>query len=372
MPETFYIQSLDALAQGVSKSAQQRQITFIAKTLLGETVRAEVLVKRKQVSEAKVIAIDIPSDKRVDPACPHYQSCPSCHLLHTSYTHELELKQQALQQQLEFLAQHSYQSLPEIDVIASPERHQYRNRVQLHYRHRYIGFIDRHQNRVIEVPQCKILRPELQQAFDRLYQEKSWLEQDSDSGHVELYWQDNAVQIEWNQAYAAGGFSQVNQAVNQHLVASTFTILQQLGCESLLDLFSGQGNLSQQYVDHHPCQRIMVDICASQQADYCQLNLFDDDAFERFSRRVGKIAIDTLLIDPPRAGFKQLAFWLKRLKPKHLIYISCNPQSLARDLKNLTANGTKFKVETIQLFDMFPGTYHFETLVQLSFKRHAK
>ena len=93
---------------------------------------------------------------------------------------------------------------------------------------------------------------------------------------------------------------------------------------------------------------------------------------ERYTRRFGKEKIDTLLIDPPRSGFPKLADWLTKLKPKFLIYVSCSPISLAQDIKTIEAKGSKFTVKHIEIFDMFPGTYHFETLVVLKFKKHAK
>ena len=191
-------------------------------------------------------------------------------------------------------------------------------------------------------------------------------------GHVELYWKNGKTEINWDQPYAAGGFSQVNEAVNTVMCNSINQQLELAAPNTLLDLFSGQGNLSNDYQQRSDCKRLMADISPFKHSDYLQINLYDDDAIERYTRRFGKEDIDTLLIDPPRSGFPKIADWLAKLKPKHLIYVSCNPRSLAQDIKSIEARGSKFTVKHIELFDMFPGTYHFESLISIQFKKHAK
>jgi tRNA/tmRNA/rRNA uracil-C5-methylase (TrmA/RlmC/RlmD family) len=74
-----------------------------------------------------------------------------------------------------------------------------------------------------------------------------------------------------------------------------------------------------------------------------------------------------MLVDPPRKGFPALNDWVNKLKPKRLIYVSCNPASLAADVQSLTG---KFKLSHLSLLDMFPSTYHFETVATLDFKKH--
>lgn len=80
----------------------------------------------------------------------------------------------------------------------------------------------------------------------------------------------------------------------------------------------------------------------------------------------GSSGFDTVLIDPPQRGFPGLDSWVKKIKPRHVVYVSCNPASLARDLKNLS---TRFRLKAIQLLDMFPATSHFETLVVLELRK---
>ena len=99
--------------------------------------------------------------------------------------------------------------------------------------------------------------------------------------------------------------------------------------------------------------------------NFVKLDLFGDDALKLFFRRRGKETFDTLLVDPPRRGFAQLDAWVKKAKPKYLVYVSCNPASLARDLRGLSS---KYEIVTLTLLDLFPATYHFETLIVLRFR----
>ena len=375
MKNTLLIESLDLIGQGVAKTqsghAKKPTMCFTPKTLPGETVEVSTVKERKNIIHAKLEKVIEASALREEPSCPHFNECPSCHYLHTSYYNELNIKQEALSKELGFLYQKKQLLAPTIQVTPSPTRDHYRNRVQLHYRHKYLGYINSQTDQVLEVPQCQVIRPELQADIDKLYQ-KEWTKEHTGKGHVELYWKEGETHINWNQPYSAGGFSQVNDAVNQVMCERINQELDNAAPATLLDFFSGTGNLSNDYHERSQCKRLMADISPYKHSNYLQINLYDDDAMERYTRRFGKENIDTLLIDPPRSGFPKLADWLAKLKPKHLIYVSCNPRSLAQDIKSIDARGSKFTVKHIELFDMFPGTYHFESLVSIQFKKHGK
>ena len=92
------------------------------------------------------------------------------------------------------------------------------------------------------------------------------------------------------------------------------------------------------------------------------MDLYADQTLPNFTRKVAGLSFDTLLVDPPRRGFSDLDKWVKKIKPGHVVYVSCNPASLASDLRGLS---TRFRFKSVQLLDMFPATSHFETLVVL-------
>lgn len=361
----FEIESIDPLGQGVSK--KDGAITFVAGTLPGETGVATVYKRSKGVRFARLETLHKVADSRVDPECPHFNQCPGCQFLHTDYKSELGFKKASLERYLGSLGV----SAESIDVVSAPRRLAYRNRVQLHYRHKYIGMLDTVSNEVLEVPQCKIMRDELQPDFAHLY-EGEWKQDHPGHGHCELYFKSGKVSMNWDGDYAHGGFSQVYEEMNQVLQSRVQIQLEALQVNRLLDIFSGSGNLSNAFAASGG-ERVMIDNYSESEAavkaeNFYQMDLYQDQTLANFIRRLGGTDFDTLLIDPPRRGFPGLDRWVKKVKPKNVLYVSCNPASLARDLRSLS---TRFRFKSVQLLDLFPATAHFETFVVLQMRQVA-
>lgn len=353
------------MGQGVYKS--DNKINFIAKTLPGETGTARVLKSKKGVAFAALQELDIRASNRIEAECPHYSQCPGCDYLHTDYQSEITYKQLALDK---LLSRFFPKEMP-VEIISAPRRTAYRNRIQLHYKNSEIGLIDGLTNTLVEIPECKILREELKPMLKTLYQDRSWSETHKGSGHCELYLNRGEVTKSWNQPYAAGGFSQVFNEMNQALRESVARYLPPGQLCSLLDLFAGDGNLSDLIVNERNVHRVMVDYqfpetaVDSSKQNLLAIDLFDEEALKRFQRQCKIKQFDVLLVDPPRKGFLQLNTWIERFKTKYLVYVSCNPATLARDLDNLDG---KFTLDHLMLLDLFPGTHHFETVAFLSLK----
>ena len=358
----FEIDHIDPLGQGVSK--KDRVVTFVAGTLPGETGIGAVYKRARGVQFARLQQLKTVADNRIEPECPHFNQCPGCQFLHTDYDSELKYKKMTLTRHLSFL------DAPKdmIELVPAPRRLAYRNRVQLHYRHKYLGMLDTVSNEVLQVPQCKIIRNELQAEFDQLYQ-GDWMKDHPGHGHCELYLAAGKVSVNWDKPYAHGGFSQVFEEMNKVLQDRVHIMLEQIEASRLLDLFSGTGNLSDAYATAGG-DRALVDRYIDVSGENVhQIDLYDDQALSQFTRKNGTSGFDTLLVDPPRRGFPNLDAWVKKIKPRHLLYVSCNPASLARDLRNL---GQRFKIKAIQLLDLFPATSHFETLVLLEIRKGSR
>ena len=355
----FVIDNIDPLGQGVSK--KDGTITFVAGTLPGESGVATVYKRSKGVQFARLQTLEKTADNRVEPECPHFDQCPGCQFLHTDYASELAYKKATLAR---YLAAQGV-SGESIEVVPAPRRLAYRNRVQLHYRHKYIGMLDTVSNEVLEVPQCKIIREELQPAFSDLYKGE-WTQDHPGHGHCELYFKSGEVSQKWDESYAHGGFSQVYDEMNQVLQDRVQAQFETLEVSRLLDIFSGSGNLSNRFASAGG-SRVMIDNYsdpsgAANPDNFFQMDLYQDQTLQNFVRRLGHTDFDTLLIDPPRRGFPELDSWVKKIKPRYVVYVSCNPASLTRDLRNMS---TRFRFENVQLLDLFPATAHFETLVVL-------
>jgi len=355
----FEIDHLDPLGQGVSKL--DGSVTFIAGTLPGERGVATVYKQARGVRFARLKRLDLRAANRVEPECPHFERCPGCQFLHTDYESELAYKKSALERSLAPLGV----GPGDIEVVPAPRRLGYRNRVQLHYRHKYIGMLDTVGNEVLEVPGCGIIRPELQADFDRLY-EGGWQAEHTGHGHCELYFRAGKVSMSWDGDYAHGGFTQVFDEMNRVLQDRVSAQLTALGTHKLLDLFSGDGNLSRAFAGAGG-KRVMIDNFegAADGADFYQMDLYADQTLPNFIRRVGGAEFDTMLTDPPRRGFPALDDWVNRIGPASVVYVSCNPSSLARDLRGLKK---RYSFSAVQLLDLFPATAHFETLVGLKMR----
>ena len=362
----FEIDHMDPLGQGVSKKGGE--VTFVAGTLPGETGTAVVYKRAKGVRFARLEKLDHSAANRVEPLCPHFERCPGCQFLHTDYASELGYKKASLGRYLAALDVNP----EDIELVQAPRRMGYRNRVQLHHRHKYIGMLDTISNDVLEVPHCKIIRPELQDAFNQLYR-GDWTQEHVGHGHCELYYRSGDVSVRWDEDYAHGGFSQVYEEMNLELKKRVQAQLEKLNVVNLLDLFSGRGNLSDAHV-RSGGGRVMIDSFGSGSKaaipdNFHQMNLYDEQTLANFTRKVAGSRFDAMLIDPPRRGFPGLDSWVKKIRPRYVLYVSCNPASLARDLRNL---GLRFRFESIQLLDLFPATSHFETLVLLEIRKASR
>jgi 23S rRNA (uracil1939-C5)-methyltransferase len=354
---------------------QNGEVVFVAKTLPDETVTAQIVKKRKGVAFAVLKNVDEAAANRVEASCSHYDQCPGCHYLHTDYDSELLYKKQALRKLFHQLPVNEDQ----VEVLAAPKRNSYRNRIQLHYRGNKIGLVDGMTDQLVEIPECQIVRSELQTPLAALYQDRSWAkekrQQDGqkrpNTGHLELYLKSDTegqeiVSTEWNGRYAHGGFTQVYDEMNELLCQQVTGYLSSIDVISVLDLFSGDGNLSHDVCANEDVTRTMVDYSADNHSDdYYALDLFAEDALKQFQRAHKNKAYDVLLVDPPRKGFPDINAWVKKYKPKHLVYVSCNATTMVRDLMSIES---KFRIEKVQLLDLFPSTYHFETICYLTLK----
>ena len=357
----FHIESVDSLGQGVSKITDK--ITFIPKTLPGEKGHAKLLAEKSKIAFAQCEELTVTSPRRVPSPCPHFASCPGCHFLHTDYQNELELKLNSMNSLFR-----NFQGVAP-RVISSSSRLHYRNRIQLHYdvKKQKIGFKDVKNNRIIEVPECLIAQPEITQVLKSFYQNQNWLKlapKNSNSGHVEIYYHQQQMKISWNKPYAEGGFSQVHSEMNAKLKAEIERFTQGKKYDLILDLFAGDGNLSNNLASN---ERIAVDIYPKTLPgpDFVSHNLYATDTIKKLDSLLKNQQVDLLILDPPRSGLRNLDEWLEMTKAEEVIYVSCDPHTQVRDISALN----NYVVKELYLLDLFPSTFHFETMAVLERKK---
>lgn len=357
----FEITGMDSLGQGVSKLSDK--VTFIPKTTVGDKGDAEIMAEKKGVAFAKASHFSKLSEDRIKPECIHFDTCPSCHYQHVPYERELEFKKE------NFLKLFRKLPLPEVEVISAPRRFFYRNRIQLHYslKSKLIGMRDSQTFRITPIPDCIIGEPQVLDEVKRLYQNNTWLKEAPSApmeGHVEIYFTDNQLKVNWNKSYAEGGFTQVFQEMNlklKDILSKKWTLP---GQSDLLDLFGGNGNLSNSL---NYSRRLCVDLYRKLPGDdFLNQDLYADDALKNVLKELKNrnLQIANLLLDPPRSGLKNLRQWIDTLKPESIAYVSCDPHTLARDLLSLEG----YEVKKAFLIDFFPSTFHFESFIILERK----
>ena len=367
---------MDGLGQGVSKILDKP--TFVSKTLPDEQGLAVLTGQRKKVAFAHLASpsdLDTPSPSRIHPVCPHFDQCPGCHYLHTTYPMELQFKQEALCRELQKLKIQTH--TPEIH--ASCERFGYRNRLTLHYdkSQNSLGIFSSLAGEILPIPQCLLPIPEIQKIVTALYTTKSWQNFDGpNQGHLEIYQHPmTGMQTSVNLPYAHLGFSQVHESMNHKLTAwLSEQISQHRFTEKsfIVDLFGGDGNLSKEInlcptiyvVDKYSSKNFKQSAHSPQQ--FFSYDLYDDHELRALQKNILKKTqthqLEIMILDPPRSGFTKTAILAHEWKPTHIYYVSCAPDTLMRDTRDLLSS---YSIQDIQLFDMFPGTFHFETVIHL-------
>ena len=366
----FKIESIDSMGQGVSK--KEDKITFISKALIGDEGDAFVYKEGRNVQFAKVKSFSKKSSSHIAPSCEYYNKCGGCHYLHCSYEDEINFKKSSLEDI--FINQHKITSMLDFEVIRASRRDSYRNRVQLHYdkRENILGFISVDNSSLVNISNCLVADEEIQLEILKLKKRNSWRDlvlNDREKGHIELYNLNKKVRINVNKKYAADGFTQVSSRMNSKMLELLNLKLESLSTEIrgvCFDLFGGDGNLSKliQYKTYVIDSSPKKEGGFSSLQEYYQIDLYRKNYLEKL-KQIHQDELFILILDPPRSGHKDIDSICHFYHPKHIIYISCNPQTLARDLKKIEG---KYRIEYTYLMDFFPGTYHFEVMIFLSLK----
>jgi 23S rRNA (uracil1939-C5)-methyltransferase len=371
--EAFLINHLDTLGQGVSKMPDGH-IMLIPKTLPGESGQTHVIQRKGKVHFAQAPhLLEASSPDRNPSQCAHYQACSGCHFLHTNYRTELKFKREGLKHL--FKREGIMISDELLNVEESPERFGYRNRLQLHYdlSLKLLGMIDA-KFKIVPIPECLLPRTKVKELLIDLYKDNSWIQlaqksTTAKSGHVEIFERNTGeVSLSWNERYAAGGFEQVNPLMNERMTHRVTGHIVKHNPRNVLELFGGSGNLTRSSLSKIDYKLTSIDFnpngknSTTTSCRFLNLDLYSESSFDKIKASVAK-NIDLLILDPPRSGLKQLNQYAEYFTPSKILYVSCWPASLMRDLKSIQHT---YKISSVTIMDFFPGTHHFETLVELS------
>ena len=334
--------------------------------LPGELVEVEPVDKL----HARLVRVERPSDIRIVPGCPYFGDCGGCHYQQAPYAYQLEQKVAIVREVMRRIGK--FDAPADIDVISGPEW-QYRNRVQLHHSRGRIGFLRAGSHDLCPITHCPISSPRINEAIGDLARRGL----PPHVRTVEVFTNEADVMIGGKPGsidYTAAGhtfrvsansFFQVNRFLIDALVNATVG-----DADAVVDLYAGVGLFSLPLAQR--CKHVIAveggrSAAADLEFNARRAGLGVQVHHANVDQWIGarEVTPELLVADPPRAGLgKTVTNHIIRLKPPRIHIVACDPATLARDLAVLLSNG--YRIDRMIVVDLFPQTYHMETLVHLS------
>ena len=397
------ITELDAFGRGIAKINDK--VCFVSHALPLETCEIKITNEKKNYIEAESTKILEESKYRIMPLCPYYDSCGGCHIMHYDRQSELIYKEEKVNDLI-----HKFSKLDSVRIkdIIGGQDYFYRNKLTLHGEKNKIGLYQEKTNKLISVKECLLCNKKINEIVDRL---NSYFEKTNDNieeviiritslneimlvvkGKIDLkikesFYDINSIYI--NNKLVLGkesitevindlyfevypnSFFQVNYEMMKIMYNKVIDYYKEHKNLNVLDLYCGTGTIGMLISKH--CKNVIgveVNNDAIISANKCK----DKNNISNIQFHLGKVedkidmfdSIDSIVVDPPRAGIdKHTIETILKLNPESLIYISCDPATLARDLFTLKE---KYNIKEVQPIDMFPNTYHCESITVLERK----
>jgi 23S rRNA (uracil1939-C5)-methyltransferase len=391
----------------------------------GETVVAEIIRERRGYLAAQVVQVVTPSKHRVEPPCGYFGACTGCQWQHVSYERQLEIKREIVVDALERIGGLDGSLVQ--PTLPSPEPLGYRNHARFTVspapgavarsagaRRRRgarrnappsptadavnevalgdgrLGYVHREKRRHVEIDECLLMAPWINGALAELQGHVAETTQlslrcgiNTDSWMLQPTFHSTEVSMESGQKHyeesllghrfqvSSPSFFQVNTHQAEQMAERVMAELQLTGTETVVDAYAGVATFAV-LLSPHAGKVIAVEESASALVD-ARVNVEGIANIElRQSRtedalmELAAAGIDAVVLDPPRSGCMPGTLEaLVAAPPRRIVYVSCDPETLARDLAVLTAG--PFRIDSVLPIDMFPQTHHVESLTVLSF-----
>lgn len=416
----FTVDSLDHHCVGIGR--HQGKAIFIEGALPGEQVKARILDDKKQYAHAALQQVVTPAANRIAPFCNHYRECGGCNAQHLGEADQQAAKEAGLVSLFERLGQIKAPVLePVLTGESRAYRRVCRLAIKFDNNGRCtrVGFRRRQSNDLVEIEGCPVLAEPLSALIAPLRECLNRLKSQRELGHAELIQAeqgimmllrhtgrpneaDRALLVAFAQAqgidlylqaaderieplhqafqpsysldglslaFAPGDFIQVNGPINQSMVAQALAWLGASKDDKVLDLFCGIGNftlpLARQAREVVGVEGDLAMVARAEEnarrngidnARFYKADLSGDIVGMSWARE----GFDLVLLDPARPGALEVMGHVVKLSPKRVVYVSCNPVTLARDSQVLVKGG--YRLVRLGMLDMFPHTGHLESM----------
>ena len=395
------IEKLDYYGRGIGRI--NNKITFVENALKDEIVDIKILKESKKYNEAIVKSYNTKSKSRVTPKCKYYNICGGCNISHLKEEEQEGFKDSKIKELL-----NRNLNIEHLDKIEYSKFYNYRNKIVLHIKEDKLGLYKNKSNELIEIDECLLVDDKINNVIKILKKiikkeknlKKATIKLGNTTNEVMLILEgkikdysellnkvdvliindkvvskkDYIISIIGNKKYkiSKNSFFQVNQVITEKIYNEIRSNIEKINPKNVLDLYCGTGTIGI-YIADLVKKVIGIEVIEDAVLDANfnkELNNIDNISFI-----LGKVEdkiidikdnIDLIIVDPPRSGLdKKVIPVINKLKAKNIIYVSCNPITLVRDLKLLKDN---YNIEYIKPYDMFPNTYHVECVCVLKLR----
>lgn len=356
--------------EGVGR--HQDFVVFVTGAIPGETVEAEVTEVKKQFARARLLKVITASPDRVEPRCRYYGQCGGCQYQHVSYARQLEIKTKQVRDLLMRIGKMPSEKV--LDTVPCPEPYGYRNRIMIRSQWNKpeqrlnIGFLEAESRLVVDLEDCAIAEPALNEQIREVRRNPP------PKGGIKVVLR--VAPEGWS--VGRDSFFQNNFFALPRLTETVREAAKSSGSRFLIDAYCGVGFFALELADlFERYVGVELDAMAIRSARQNALtrNRPNGDFIQgRTEEKLEELmrlfpgADTTVILDPPRTGCTpSIIEALKAFRPRQVIYVSCHPATLSRDLNTFCSDGV-FGLRHIVPIDMFPQTQHVECVADIRLK----
>ena len=400
------LEIIDMIDDGRCVAKYEGKTVFVDGGSVGEIIEAKKIKEKKNLIFATKTKTIQQSPHKQEPICPHFYECDGCSMQDITYEKELEIKKNSVLNKLQRIAK---LDIKDVDILTNAEYY-YRNKVDLKVENGKLGYYNRKTHNLTQISTCKIASTAINEMINWLgnhdlngvseikirsnYNDDIQISLDylsdkllenlkSVESIVEIYEKKKNFDLIYRKKQfvdkigdlsfiiSPKSFFQVNKYNTSLLYDTAKQMMNAEANDRILDLYCGIGTTTMYIGNGNNTIGVEVVKDAVKDAnENKKLNNLESIQFieEKSENVVGKLTqehFDIILVDPPRKGMdEKVVEAIIKSTAQKLVYISCDPATLARDLKMLTENG--FEVENVKLVDMFAKTMHVETVALLS------